>query len=73
MQHLKHNSIGIATEHKTKTITKTRHIDDLKGWKRVGYYGSYSIFAKGELRRLVNITTRELITEYLIPKRNCNA
>ena len=37
---------------------------DLNGWKQVGYYGSYFIYASGDIRRLVDPATGRIITQY---------
>ncbi len=43
------------------------NMPDLNGWKQVGYFGSYGIFAKDEFRRLVDITTGKVAIEYSVP------
>ena len=37
---------------------------DLNGWKQVGYFSSYGIFAKNDLRRLVDSATGRIIAQY---------
>jgi len=39
---------------------------DLTGWKRVGEYASYFIYAKDNKRRLVDQKTGKSVLEYLI-------
>lgn len=39
---------------------------DLSGWKRVGEYASYIIYAKGNKRRLVEQKTGKFVLEYVI-------
>jgi hypothetical protein len=39
---------------------------DLSGWKRVGEYAPYIIYAKGNKRRLVEQETGKFVLEYVI-------
>jgi muconolactone delta-isomerase len=39
---------------------------DLTGWKRVGEYASYIIYAKDNRRRLVEQKTGKFVLEYVI-------
>ena len=39
---------------------------DLNGWKRVGQYASYLIYAKDNKRRLVDQKTGKSILEYVM-------
>ena len=72
MQHFKYNGVGITTEQNTKTTVKTSNLDDFTGWKQVGNFSSYGIFAKDELRRLVDPTTGRVAIEYSVPGGKSN-
>ena len=73
MQHFKYADLGVALEHNNKSNVKTRNADDFTGWKQVGNFSSYCIFAKDELRRLVDSTTGKVAIEYSVPGGNSNA
>ena len=60
-------------EHNNKSNVKTLNVDDFTGWEQVGNFSSYCIFAKDELRRLVDLTTGKLVIEYSINGGNGNA
>ena len=70
MQHFKYADLGVALEHNNKSNVKTRNVDDFTGWKQVGYFSSYDIFAKDELRRLVDIATGKIVIEYSVHMGN---
>ena len=42
-------------------------IANLKGWKKVGYYSSYFIYASGDIRRLVDPAAGRVIVQYRTP------
>lgn len=65
--------VSVPKDKLSSSRERSGNMPDLNGWKRVGDYSSYAIYAKGELRRLINTTTEQLIIEYLIPRRNSNA
>ena len=73
MQYFKYAALGVALEHNNKSNVKTRNVDDFTGWKQVGNFSSYCIFAKDELRRLVDLTTGKVAIEYSVPGGNRNA
>lgn len=67
MQHITYKKVGVAPDHNTELTVITRNVDELTGWKWVGYFSSYGIFAKDELRRVVDAITGRVIVEYSIP------
>ena len=62
--------MGMSQNNNIVSIVKTRKADDLTGWEQVSSFGSYFIYTKKELRRVVNKTTSRVIIEYSIPRVN---
>ena len=57
-----------STEHLTHKPASTRktgdNTPDLNGWKRIGDFGSYVIYASGDVRRLIDPNTGRVIAQY---------
>jgi hypothetical protein len=51
--------------HKPASARKTGdNTPGLNGWKRIGDFGSYVIYASGDLRHLVDPNTGRIIAQY---------
>ena len=42
-------------------------IASLKGWKQVGFYSSYFIYASGDIRRVIDPAAGRIIVQYRTP------
>ena len=49
---------------KRASALETRNITNLKEWKFVANFNSYSIYAKDDIRRLIDTDTGRVITQY---------
>ena len=36
------------------------------GWERVGYFGSYLLYARGNIRRIVDPNTGKIVAQYIL-------
>ena len=43
---------------------ETRSMADLNEWKYIGHFSSYCIYAKDDIRRLIDTITGRVITQY---------
>ncbi|MGD0795415.1 MAG: hypothetical protein ABR958_07535 [Dehalococcoidales bacterium] len=49
---------------------KTRNIPkNMRGWERVGYFGSYLLYASKNLRRIVEPETGKIIAQYQLNQK----
>jgi hypothetical protein len=65
--------VSVSKDKPLSSRERSGNMPDLNGWEQLGYFSSYCIFAKNELRRLVDTTTGQVIIEYSIPGGNGNA
>ena len=49
---------------KRASALETRNITNLKEWKFVANFNSYSIYAKDDIRRLIDTDTGRVIAQY---------
>jgi hypothetical protein len=45
-------------------IKEAKNTTDLNGWKYVGHFGANSIYAKGNIRRIIEPETSNVVVQY---------
>ena len=54
----------VTSAKKRASTEETRDMTDLNEWKYIGHFDSYSIYAKDDIRRLIDTDTGRVITQY---------